>query len=97
MEDDLPEEPEEDRPGREVIVMLAVFFEAGLAPLSLLLGWLFGHPPLEHFAWSTEDALIGFLATVPLVLMFLAMLRWPDRAACAGQEVLRPRSRSAAQ
>ena len=77
MEDDLLQEPEEDRPGREVIVMLAVFFEAGLAPLSLLLGWLFGHPPLEHFAWRSEDALIGFLATVPLVLMFLAMLRWP--------------------
>jgi uncharacterized protein len=77
MEDDLLQEPEEDQPGREVIVMLAVFFEAGLAPLSLLLGWLFGHPPLEQFVWRSEDALIGFLATVPLVLMFLAMLRWP--------------------
>ena len=59
MEDDLLQEPEEDRPGREVIVMLAVFFEAGLAPLSLVLGWLFGHPPLEHFVWSMEDALLG--------------------------------------
>ena len=77
MEDDLLQEPEEDRPGREVIVMLAVFFEAGLAPLSLVLGWLFGHPPLEHFAWSLQDALMGVAATVPLVLMFLAMLRWP--------------------
>ncbi len=77
MEDHLLQEPEEDRPGREVIVTLAVFFEAGLAPLSLVLGWLFGHPPLEHFAWNLEDALIGVLATVPLVLMFLAMLRWP--------------------
>ena len=38
MEDDLLQEPEEDRPGREVIVMLAVFFEAGLAPLSLASG-----------------------------------------------------------
>ncbi len=57
--------------------MLAVFFEAGLAPLSLVLGWLFGHPPLEHFAWRFEDAVIGIGATVPLVLMFLAMLRWP--------------------
>jgi uncharacterized protein len=77
MEDPLLQEPEEDRPGREVIVMLAVFFEAGLAPLSLVLGWLFGHPPLEHFAWKLEGALMGVLATVPLVLMFLAMLRWP--------------------
>ena len=77
MEDDLLQEPEEDKPGREVIIMLAVFFEAGLAPLSLILGWLFGHPPLQSFVWKAEDALLGVLATVPLVLMFLAMLRWP--------------------
>jgi uncharacterized protein len=77
MEDDLLQGPEEDKPGREVIVMLAVFFEAGLAPLSLVLGWLFVHPPLEHFVWKLDDALAGVLATVPLVLMFLAMLRWP--------------------
>jgi membrane protease YdiL (CAAX protease family) len=77
MEDDHLQEPENERPGREVIVMLAVFFEAGLAPLSLLLGWLFGHPPLEHFIWSAQDALVGVMATVPLVAMFLAMLRWP--------------------
>ena len=77
MEDDHLQEPENDRPGREVIVMLAVFFEAGLAPLSLILGWIFGHPPLEHFAWSMNDAVLGVAATVPLVLMFLAMLRWP--------------------
>ena len=77
IEDEPLQEPEDDRPGRQVIVMLAVFFEAGLAPLSLLLGWLFSHPPLEHFSWSLEDALIGVAATVPLVLAFLAMLTWP--------------------
>jgi uncharacterized protein len=77
MGDDFLQEPEEERPGREVVVMLAVFFEAGLAPLSLLLGYICGHPPLEHFAWSQNDALWGVAATVPLVLMFLAMLRWP--------------------
>jgi uncharacterized protein len=77
MEDEHLQEPEDERPGREVIVMLAVFFEAGLAPLSLALGWLFGHPPLENFVWSMQDALLGVTATVPLVLLFLAMLRWP--------------------
>ena len=77
MEEDLLQGPEEDKPGREVIIIFAVFFEAGLAPLSLILGWLFGHPPLEHFAWSMPDALLGVVATIPLVLMFLAMLRWP--------------------
>ena len=78
MEDDPLQEPEEDRPGREVIVMLAVFFEAGLAPLSLVLGWLFGHPPLEHFAWSMQDALRSACwRPCRWSLMFLAMLRWP--------------------
>jgi membrane protease YdiL (CAAX protease family) len=75
--DDHDGEAEDERPGREVIVMLAVFFEAGLAPLSLLLGWILGHPPLERFVWSVQDAVLGVMATVPLVLMFLAMLRWP--------------------
>ena len=77
MEENLLQDPEEDRPGREVIIMLAVFFEAGLAPLALVLGWLLGQPPLAHFAWSMPHALLGVMATVPLVLMFLAMLRWP--------------------
>jgi hypothetical protein len=48
MEEDLLQGPEDDQPGREVIIILAVFFEAGLAPLSLFLGWLFGHSPLGN-------------------------------------------------
>ena len=77
MEDDLLQEPEEDKPGREVIIMLAVFFEAGWhrfhsswAGFSAILPW-----NTSSGAWN--DAFLGVLATVPLVLMFLAMLRWP--------------------
>jgi len=77
MEEDLPEEPEDDHPKREVIIIFAVFFEAGLAPLSLVLGWLLGHPPLAQFEWKMQDAVWGVVATIPLILMFLAMLRWP--------------------
>ena len=95
MEEDLLQGPEDDQPGREVIIIFAVFFEAGLAPLSLVLGWLLGHPPLEHFAWSLRDALWGVLAAIPLILMFLAMLRWPIGPLGRGQEVLRQRSRAA--
>jgi membrane protease YdiL (CAAX protease family) len=76
-EEDLLQGPEEDQPGREVIIIFAVFFEGGLAPLSLVLGWLLGHPPLEHFAWSWRDAIWGVLAAIPFTLMFLAILRWP--------------------
>ena len=77
MEDDLLPEQYDDHPKREVVIILTVFFEFGLAPISLFLGWLLGHPPLETFQWSPEAAVWGAAATVPLILMFLGMLRWP--------------------
>ena len=92
MEDDPLQEPENEKVGREVIVIFAVFFEAGLAPFSLFLGWLLGHPPLQQLSWSIRGAGLGILAAVPLILMFLAMLRWPV-GPLARQEVLRERSR----
>jgi uncharacterized protein len=77
MEEDLLQEPDDDHPKRAVVVILAVFFEGGLALLSLLLGWRLGHPPLRHFVWSLEDALLGVVATLPLLALFLAILKWP--------------------
>ena len=77
MEEDLLQEPDDDHPKRAVVVLLAVFFEGGLALLSLLLGWRLGHPPLRHFVWSLEDALWGVVATLPLLALFLAILKWP--------------------
>jgi membrane protease YdiL (CAAX protease family) len=77
MEEDLLQGPENDQPDRDVIIVFAVFFEAGLAPFSLFLGWLFGHQPLAWFVWSLRDALWGAAAAVPLILMFLMMLNWP--------------------
>jgi membrane protease YdiL (CAAX protease family) len=72
-------EPEisDDQPGRDVIIMFAVFFEGGLAPLSLVLGWWLGHAPLALFAWDVRPALWGALVSVPLVALFIAILRWP--------------------
>jgi membrane protease YdiL (CAAX protease family) len=75
--DELMEEGEYDPPGRDVILIFAVFFEGGLAPLSLFLGWLFSHPPLADFQWSLRDGFVGALASVPLVLAFWAIMRWP--------------------
>jgi membrane protease YdiL (CAAX protease family) len=77
MEELRPEEPEDDPPGHGVVIIFAVFFEAGLAPFSLLLGWLLGHPPLAGFVWSARDAAWGAIAALPLIALFLAMLRWP--------------------
>jgi uncharacterized protein len=77
MEDERLEEPEDDPPGHGVVIIFSVFVEAGMAPFSLLLGWVLKHQPLEHFVWSARDALLGGLAALPLVALFLAMLRWP--------------------
>jgi uncharacterized protein len=72
-----PEGPEDDAPSHAVVIIFAVFFEAGLAPFSLALGWLLGHPPLERFVWSFRDAAWGAAAALPLIALFLAVLRWP--------------------
>ena len=77
MEEDLLQGPENGQPGRDVIIIFAVFFELSLAPFSLLLGWLLGHNPLERFRWEPNDALIGAAAALPLIALFVAMLSWP--------------------
>jgi uncharacterized protein len=77
MEEDLLPKPDYEHPTRDVVIILAVFFEFGLAPFSLILGWLLGRPPLETFQWNSAAVGWGILATIPLVLMFLGMLRWP--------------------
>jgi uncharacterized protein len=69
--------PEYEHPTRDVMIVLAVFFEFGLAPFSLLVGWLLGHPPLETFRWDSNSVAWGILATIPMTLMFAGMLRWP--------------------
>ena len=70
-------EDDDDQPGRDVIIMFAVFFEGGLAPLSLLLGWWWGHNPLQQFSWNAGDALKGVIAALPMIGLFLVVLRWP--------------------
>ncbi len=77
MEEDLPQGPEDERPARDVIIIFAVFFEAGLAPFSLILGWFLGHPPLGGFVWNPGDVLWGVAAAFPLIAMFLTILIWP--------------------
>jgi membrane protease YdiL (CAAX protease family) len=77
MEEERPDGPEDDPPGHGVVIIFTVFFEAGLAPFSLFLGWLLKHPPLQRFVWSTRDALWGGAASLPLIALFLVMIRWP--------------------
>jgi membrane protease YdiL (CAAX protease family) len=56
---------------------LLVLFEAGLAPLSLLVSLVVGPHPLAKFAWDADAALHGVLAAIPMVAMFAAIVRWP--------------------
>jgi membrane protease YdiL (CAAX protease family) len=74
---DEPEAPEGERLDQGRVVVAAVLFEGGLAPLALAAGWLLGHSPLEGFAWSLRDAVLGVLAVAPMYLAFRAGLRWP--------------------
>ncbi len=73
----LPNDPEDDLPGHGVVVLFTVFVEAGLAPFSIVVGWMLGQLPLQSFAWSARDALLGSVAALPLFVLFLSMLRWP--------------------
>jgi len=70
----------EDSPGPAdsgTLVVVAVLFEGGLAPLAVLLGWLLGQPALSGFAWRARDAALGALATLPMLGLFLLGQSWP--------------------
>ncbi|WP_165226997.1 CPBP family intramembrane glutamic endopeptidase [Aquisphaera insulae] len=73
----LESEAPDDLPGPDVIVIFAAFFESGLAFLSLFVGWWLGQSPLAHFAWAIDDAIWGLLVAIPLVGVFLLIIRRP--------------------
>jgi membrane protease YdiL (CAAX protease family) len=60
-----------------VTFFLVAAFEGSLAGLAWGLGWLLGQPPFEHFSWSRRDALLGLLASLPLLAAFVLMLLFP--------------------
>jgi membrane protease YdiL (CAAX protease family) len=79
---------------RRAVVTLAIAVEGGLIVLAVLLGWLLDKPPFDQFRWDVRDALYGLAATVPMLLLFFAMLRWPvgplRRIKAFSEEVIRP-------
>jgi membrane protease YdiL (CAAX protease family) len=58
-------------------MILAIGVEGGLAVLALVLGRLLNQPPLETLSADPVAALVGLAATIPFVLAFFAMMRWP--------------------
>jgi membrane protease YdiL (CAAX protease family) len=81
-------------PDRQTVVRLAILVEGGLIVLAWLLGWLLGQPPWTNMRWDGRDALRGLLATLPLLVLFLVLTRWPvgplRRIKEFSEEVIRP-------
>lgn len=59
------------------IVLLAALFEGGLVGVAWVLGWLLSQPALASFHWNRSDVIVGIIASVPMLGMFIALLRWP--------------------
>src|SRR5438045_3435985 len=77
-----PEQPEpseqpEPLDPRTVVVLLAVVVEGGLIVLALFLGWLTENPPLATLFWSLPHVGAAVAATLPMLGLFFAILRWP--------------------
>ncbi len=60
-----------------MLIILIVLFEASLAPLAVLLGWLFSEPALGSFAWREEDLVHGVLASLPMLVLYWIGQTWP--------------------
>jgi membrane protease YdiL (CAAX protease family) len=56
---------------------LLVLFELALAPASLVLGKIFGQEALAGFQWDLQAALVGVLASLPMLGLLVLILRWP--------------------
>jgi CAAX protease family protein len=73
---------------------LAILFEGALGVAAWLLGWALGQPALEKLRWSLADAALGAIATVPMLLVFFACLRWPvgplRRIKQLSEEIIKP-------
>lgn len=67
----------QSRQPRGVLMLVGVLLEGGLALLAWLLGWLLGQPALGTFRWDLRDAALGVAASLPLLAVFLACVRWP--------------------
>ncbi len=53
----------------------AIFVEGGLAALALAIGYFCGFSPARTLSWSFHDVVLGFAATLPLLVMFVVMNR----------------------
>ncbi|MCA1686201.1 MAG: hypothetical protein LC745_09530 [Planctomycetia bacterium] len=81
---DDPTLDDEPKPAERVPFAAFVLFEAALAPVALAVGHVLGRHPLTDFAWSAGGAVGGLVATLPMLALLAAALRWPPRWRAAG-------------
>jgi membrane protease YdiL (CAAX protease family) len=67
---------------RNTLVLIAIVIEGGLLLLAGVIGWLIGRPIASQLAWSSTQALVGLIATIPLLVSVWLSLQsnWPPMA-----------------
>jgi membrane protease YdiL (CAAX protease family) len=67
---------------RNTLVPIAILIEGGLLLVAGVIGWIIGRSIASQFAWNGMHAVVGLLATIPLVVAVLLSLRsnWPPLA-----------------
>jgi uncharacterized protein len=81
-------------PSRRQLLLLTLLVEGGLGVVGCVLGFWVGHPPWAIIHWDWDEVLFGLAATLPLLALFFACLRWPvgplGRIKRFADEVIRP-------
>ena len=56
-------------------IFAAVAIEGGLAVLAIVIGYLCGFSPAKTFSWSFQAVVLGFVATIPMLVVFVFLDR----------------------
>ena len=59
---------------------IACYFEASLALVAIVLGWLFNINPLAELFFTEQALMLGTMATLPLLVLFFAIQQLPYRS-----------------
>jgi membrane protease YdiL (CAAX protease family) len=64
---------------RNTLVPIAIVIEGGLLLLAGVIGWMIGRPVASQFAWNRSQAVVGLVATIPLLVAVWLCLQsnWP--------------------
>ncbi len=67
---------------RNTLVPMAIVIEGGLLLLAGIIGWLIGRPVASQFAWNRSQAVVGLIATIPLLgaVWLCLQSNWPPLA-----------------